>query len=38
MRFKKTMVIGLSSMMILGCFGGDSRAEKKEILKSKSNQ
>lgn len=31
MRFKKTMAIGLSSMMILGCFGGNSKAEKKKI-------
>ena len=31
MKFKKTMVIGLSSMMILGCFGGNGKAEKKEI-------
>lgn len=31
MVFKKTMVIGLSSMMILGCFGGNSKAEVKKI-------
>lgn len=31
MRFKKTMAIGLSSMMILGCFGGNSKAEMKKI-------
>nr|DAI31912.1 MAG TPA: Putative cell wall binding repeat 2 [Caudoviricetes sp.] len=31
MRFKKTMAIGLSSMMILGCFGGSSKAEVKKI-------
>lgn len=31
MRFKKTMAIGLSSMMILGCFGGNSKAEVKKI-------
>ena len=31
MRFKKTMAIGLSSMMILGCFGGSSKAGKKKI-------
>ena len=31
MVFKKTMAIGLSSMMILGCFGGNSKAEVKKI-------
>ena len=31
MVFKKTMAIGLSSMMILGCFGGSSKAEVKKI-------
>ena len=31
MRFKKTMAIGLSSMMVLGCFGGSSKAEVKKI-------
>ena len=31
MKFKKTMAIGLSSMMILGCFGGNSKAEVKKI-------
>ena len=31
MRFKKTMAIGLSSMMVLGCFGGNGKAEKKKI-------
>ena len=31
MKFKKTMAIGLSSMMILGCFGGSSKAEEKKI-------
>ena len=38
MVFKKTMAIGLSSMMILGCFGGSSKAEKKEVSKSENNQ
>lgn len=31
MKFKKTMAIGLSSMMILGCFGGNSKAETKKV-------
>lgn len=38
MKFKKTMAIGLSSMMIFGCFGGSSKAKKKEVSKSENNQ
>ena len=38
MKFKKTMAIGLSSMMVFGCFATNSKAEKKEVSKSENNQ